>query len=166
MICAHGFKAGTKGFPLSRRRRIDLPGRLFRKLHILIRGAVKFDEETPCMQRFHMMQDLRHNNPDLIHGQLGVGSQRGYAISQLSFQNRYFCPYTGFSGVVFPQRRWNLGKHRRLLVWNKAIGHLEFIAPDAVEHFSYHAVAAFLGSNPWTVDERRIMPYMLRVTAT
>jgi hypothetical protein len=135
-------------------------------LRILIWRAVKLHEKPAFTQGFHMMQDLRHNNSNVVRGQFRVRSQRSYAISQFSFQNRYFCPYTSFGGVVFPQRGWNLGKYRCPFVWNKAIGHLELIAPNAVEHFSYHAVTAFLGNNPRAIDKGRIMPDMLRMAAT
>lgn len=137
-------------------------------LPILIRRAVKLDEETRSAQKYHVMRYLRHNDSQVVSRHLGVCAQRGYAIPELSFQNHYFCPYTGFRGVILPQCGGNgfLRKYRCPLVWDKAIGHLELIAPNTVEHFSYHSVTAFLGNNPPAIDKRRIMPYMLRMAAT
>jgi len=69
--------------------------------------------------------------------------------------------------VVFSQAGWErfFGKDGGALIGNKVVGQLKIIATDAVECLSDHAVATFLGRNPWAVNEWRVMPHMLGMPA-
>lgn len=65
---------------------------LAQRLLLFIRRPVKLDEEANGTEWFHVMQDFRHNNSELVPGQLHIHIQSLDAITQFSFHYPDFGP--------------------------------------------------------------------------